>query len=303
MRLSPRSRRSDCSQYAMNGKTRGVRLKGRVALITGGARGQGQAIALRLAADGADLVVCDVGGVESLEETVAGVVGAGSRCLARVADVCDQAALGEVVGEAICEFGGVDILVANAGVTGPLVPFWEVGEDDWRRTLEVNLSGAWRAAKAVAPHMIERMSGCIVFNSSMNGVEGDWNISPYASSKHGMLGLMKCLALELAGFGVRVNAILPGAVDTPMLADPVTTRNIVGREGASRDECLAALRPYFALRGRSALPASAIADGVAWLVSDEAQHVTGLELIIDGGHGILPGVNLSPVAPPGLASE
>ena len=114
-----------------------MRLKGRVGLITGGARGQGQAIALRLAADGADLVVCDVGGVESLEETVAGVVGAGSRCLARVADVCDQAALGEVVGEAICEFGGVDILVANAGVTGPLVPFWEVGEDDWRRTLEV----------------------------------------------------------------------------------------------------------------------------------------------------------------------
>jgi NAD(P)-dependent dehydrogenase (short-subunit alcohol dehydrogenase family) len=157
------------------------------------------------------------------------------------------------------------------------------------------MTGVWHSAKAVAPHMIERMRGAMVFTSSMNGIEGGVNVAPYASTKHGVLGLMKCVALELAPFGIRVNAVLPGPIDTPMLDNPTTRDHISGHADTSRDEYLRAMRPFFALRGRTSLPPIAVAEAIAWLVSDDAQHIAGVELPVDGGHGILPGMNPEPV--------
>jgi len=271
-----------------------TRLLGRTAFITGGARGQGQVLAWRLAADGADIVICDVGEPESLAETVAGVEKAGRRCVAGIADVRSQAEVDAIVARGIETLGAIDILVANAGITGPLRRFWEVEEADWQRTFDINMTGVWHAAKAVAPHMIERLSGTMVFTSSMNGIEGGINVGAYASTKHGVLGLMKCVALELAPFGIRVNAVLPGPIDTGMLDNAVVRDHIGGRTGTSREDYLLAMRPFFALRGRTSLPAAAVADAVAWLVSDDAQHIAGVELPVDAGHGVLPGVNQSP---------
>ncbi len=270
------------------------RLEGRTAFITGGARGQGQAIAWRLAADGADIVFCDIGQAGELEETTQGVISAGRRCVSAIADVRDQAEIDAVVKRGIDAFGAIDILVANAGITGPLRRFWEIEDADWQRTFDINLTGVWHAAKAVAPTMIERLSGSMVFTSSMNGIEGGQNVAAYASTKHGVLGLMKCVGLELAPFGIRVNAVLPGPIDTAMLDNAVVRDHISGHPETSRDDYLRAMRPFFALRGRTSLPASAVAEAVAWLVSDDARHIAGVELPVDAGHGILPGINMAP---------
>ena len=270
------------------------RLLGRTAFVTGGASGQGQVIAWRLAADGADIVFCDIGDEASLADTTEGVLSRGRRCVSGIADVRNQAEIDGLVARGLQSLGTIDILVANAGITGPLRPFWEIEDDDWNRTFDINMAGVWHAAKAVAPHMMERMTGSMVFTSSMNGIEGGTNVAAYASTKHGVLGLMKCVALELAPFGIRVNAVLPGPIDTGMLDNPVVRDHISGRAGTSREEYLRAMRPFFALRGRTSLPPSAVAEAIAWLVSDDAQHIAGVELPVDAGHGVLPGVNMQP---------
>lgn len=270
------------------------RLAGKVAFVTGGARGQGQAIAVRFAEEGADVVFCDIGGAEALEQTVHAVETAGRRCLGRVADVRDQAQLDDVVADAIAKLGSIDIVVANAGVPGPLMRFWEVSDADWQQTFDINMAGVWRTVKAVAPGMIERRRGSIAVTSSMNGIEGGVNVAAYASTKHSVVGFMKCAGLELAPYGIRVNAVLPGPIDTPMLDNPVTRAHITGREGATRDDYLKAMRPFFALRGRTALPVKAITDAMTWLASDEAEHITGIQLYVDAGHSLLPGLNPDP---------
>jgi SDR family mycofactocin-dependent oxidoreductase len=281
------------------------RLEGQVALITGGARGQGRAIALKFASEGAQIVTCDIcrdidslayslSSEADLQETVELVENLDQRCHAAVADVRDQAALDRVVEEGIAEFGKIDIMVANAGI-GDYKPFWELTDKEWSDQIDVNLTGAWHSAKAVARHMKDRMSGCMVFTSSVNGIEGNVNYAHYIAAKHGVLGLMKCVALELGPYGVRANAVLPGPIDTKINDNPPGRDRIVGHSGATREEYLASVRHWHALRGRTALPPEAIADAMIWLVSAEARHVTGVELIIDAGHNILPGYNLNPV--------
>jgi len=281
------------------------RLDGKVAFITGGARGQGRAIAVKFASEGADIVTCDIchdidslgyslATKDDLDKTVELVEEQDQRCLAVVADVRDQAAVDRVVREGIAQFKKIDILIANAGIVD-YKPFWEITDKEWADEIDVNLTGAWHSAKAVAPHMMEKQSGCIVFTSSVNGIEGGWNYAGYIAAKHGVLGLMKSAGLELGPYGIRVNAVLPGPIDTAINDNPPGRDRIVGHKGATREEYLASIRYWHALRGRTALPASAIADGMIWLVSDEAQHVTGLELVIDAGHNILPGTNPRPV--------
>ena len=287
------------------------RLDGKVALITGGSRGQGRAIAMKLASDGADVVITDVGrdiaGLEysmatdvEAQETIGLVEEAGRRCLALVADVRDHTALDEAAATSIETFGQLDILVANAGIID-LKPFWEITEDEWATIVDVNLTGAWRSAKAVASHMRERFSGSIVFNCSLNGIEGAWNYAHYVAAKHGVLGLMKGVALELAPYGVRVNATLPTIIVTPFNDHPAMWARVAGRKDATRDECIDSMRSFHALRGRSGLPPSAVADAIAWLVSDEARHITGVELPVDAGHLLLPGSNPRPI--PGEGPE
>jgi SDR family mycofactocin-dependent oxidoreductase len=284
------------------------RLDGRVAFITGGARGQGRAIAERLAADGADIAIADIGrDIDALEyslassadaaETTARVEALGRRCLAFAADVREQEALDRAFSRAVEELGAVDVLVSNAGIVD-YQPLWDISEEDWNTIVDVNLSGSWRAVKAAAAHFRERRAGSIVFNSSINGVEAGFNYAHYVSAKHGVLGLMKACALELGPYGVRSNAVLPTVIDAPINDHPASWNRVVGRRGATREEWLDATRAWHILRGRGALPERAVADAVAWLASDDAKHITGAAIPVDAGHILLPGVNPAPVAGP-----
>lgn len=281
-------------------------LDGKVALITGGARGMGREIAVTFAREGADIVTCDVdhqiegasyplGDAAGLRETCELVEAEGARCVASVADVRSQEALDALVAEGIAELGAIDVCIANAGIidwSGDT--FWDVPDVSWDDQLGVNLTGVWRTAKAVAPHMVERGRGSMVFTSSNVGIEGAERFAPYVAAKHGVLGLMKAAALELGRHGVRVNAICPGTTDTLINDNELGRRRATGRDNATREEYLEAVHNWVILRDTGALPPSAIADALVWLSSDAARYVTGIELKVDGGHLALPGFNHEP---------
>ena len=274
------------------------RLDGKVAFVTGGARGIGRAIAQSLAEEGADIIVCDIcndvsafglagASDEDLSLTVALVEKAGRRCYSEIADVRNQRSLDRVVRNGVDKLGRVNILVANAGGTGT-GSFWNLTEEEWTAHVDINLNGAWRSAKAVAPYMIDQLDGSIVFIASVRGVLANWDYAHYIAAKHGVLGLMKAVALELGGYGVRANAVLPGIVDTPANDNPVWRSLMVGRANATREEWLEAVQGQNILRGCSVLPPAAIANAVLWLASDEAKYVTGLQLVVDAGHTLVP---------------
>ena len=281
------------------------RLKGRVALITGGARGQGRAVAEKFAREGADIMLVDsctsldhlaypLASKDDLADAVKAVEATGRRCLSAVADVRDQGDLDAAVAETLDTFGRIDVLVANAGIVD-FKPFWEITEQEWRDEMEINCTGAWRAAKAVSATMREAKSGVMIFSSSMNGVEGGTNFMHYIAAKHGVLGIMKAAALELAPYGVRCNAIVQGPVDTLMNNNQKGYDRVAGRPDGTREDYIRGVRNWVALRNGTVLPPEAIADGMIWLASDEARHVTGHQLVIDAGHLVLPGFNISPV--------
>ncbi len=279
------------------------RLDGRVAFITGGARGQGRAIALRFAGEGADIIICDIcetGSVPyplateaDLKETAEGVRAAGVRCVAEVADVRSQESLDAVVAQGVEEFGQVDVACANAGI------FWtaslcDMTDDVWETVIGVNLTGAWHTTKAVAPHMIDRRSGSLIYTVSTNGRHGGYSYSAYTASKHGMAGLMKCAALELGRHGIRANALLPGAVNSPMMVNAYSKEFVTGSADSSDERLDHQVRHNTILPGRRMLPPSAVADAALWLASDESQHVTGTEIVVDAGHTTLPHYNRDP---------
>jgi SDR family mycofactocin-dependent oxidoreductase len=283
------------------------RLQGKVVLVTGAARGQGRAHAVAFAREGAEVIAVDIDAqIESvpygtaraadLAETVAQVEALDRRIVARTADVRDGAALAAAVAEGLETFGHVDTLVANAGIFSQ-APFWEMGEQQFRDVLEVNLLGVWRSMSAVAPHMIERRSGSMVLVSSVNGVRGNAGAAHYAASKHGVLGLMRSAALELGPHGIRVNALCPGLVDTPMTNWPGLYDQMAGRPGGTRDDFEAGALHYGILGGQGALGPEAVADAAVWLASDGAYGVTGQAIPVDAGHLALPGYNPAPVQP------
>jgi SDR family mycofactocin-dependent oxidoreductase len=270
------------------------RLAGRVALVTGGARGQGRAHALRLAEDGADIVVLDrcapIDGVSyplptpaDLDETVKLVEELDRRIVAVQADVRDLAALGEVVDTALDQFGRIDIVVANAGIAG-LGTALELSEHDWQVMLDVNLTGVWKTVKAAGPAIVNGgRGGAIVLTSSVAGVMAHPGLAHYVAAKHGVLGLMKALAVELAPHRIRVNAVLPTHVDTPMIHNPVSWKLFTPDAADPSRESMAP--PMQAMHGLPIpwVEPRDIADAVAWLVSDEARYVTGVALPVDGG--------------------
>jgi SDR family mycofactocin-dependent oxidoreductase len=202
-------------------------LDGRVALVTGAARGQGRAHAEVLAAAGADVVVCDLAAPiatvpyelateDDLAETVRLVEKTGRRCVSGRADVRSTADLAAVVDLALRELGHIDILVANAGICG-FGKFWELTDEQWDDMIAVDLTGVFKSMRAVVPHMIERGYGRIVATSSMGGRMGNPNLAHYVAAKWGVIGLVKTLALEVADKGITVNAVCPASVDTPMV--------------------------------------------------------------------------------------
>lgn len=282
------------------------RLDGKTAFITGASRGQGRAIAEKFAAEGANIVICDIDTpIEHIEyplstaadlaETATAVEALGCGVVAEIADVRDQEQLDAVVATGLNKFGQIDIVVANAGL---LInkPFWETTESEWKVVTDICLGGVWRTVKALTPHMIERRRGSIILTSSTSGQEGDPGILSYVASKHGVLGIMKSAALALGQYNIRVNSLLPGPVDTIINDNPGTRDRIAGKPNATREEYLTSVLNWHVLRGRSALAPEAIADGAIWLASDESRHVTGLELLIDAGHRLLPGLNFNNVA-------
>lgn len=265
------------------------RFEGKVVFITGAARGQGRAHARRFAAEGANVIAVDVCGPvlpdvgyepatpEDLATTARLVESEGRGVVARQADVRDQAALDAAVAEGLDRFGRLDIVVANAGVASYHLT-WEVPEEHWAIVLDTNLTGPWRTVKAALPAMIEAGNGgAITFISSAAGLRGYSFLGHYAATKHGLVGLMRSLALEVGQYDIRVNTIHPGAVDTVMGRDPDVARIIAEHPEITRS--YGGGRP---LGGGSQSPDD-ISDALLWVSSDEARFVTGVTLPIDGG--------------------
>ena len=271
-----------------------ARLDGKVALITGAARGQGRSHALRLAEEGAEIIACDIcsqvdtvpysmATPEDLQETARIVEDLDRRVVARQADVRNFDELQSVVEEGLSEFGKIDILVANAGIAS-YAPTWELTEEQWRDMLDTNLTGVWHACKAVIPHMIERgEGGSIILTSSTAGIMGLANLAHYTAAKHGVVGLMKTLANELGPYMIRVNSIHPTGVNTDMVQNEPSYRLFrPDKESPTREDAAEAFQtlnllpiPWVETRD--------ISNAVLWLASDEARYVTGMQLKIDAG--------------------
>jgi len=271
-------------------------LEGKVAFVTGGARGQGRSHCVRMAEEGADIVVIDVANIQldsifypmptedDLATTVKLVEETGRSVLARQADVRDQAALDAVVAEALERFGHIDVVSANAGISINMVRTWETSPEEWDNMIDINLRGVWHTAKAVIPSMIDAgRGGSLVFTSSLAGLKGYRHLGAYTAAKHGVNGLMKTLANELAEYNIRVNSVCPGMVDTEMMMNPVTYQ--IFRPDLKNPTQADAVEQF---RSMNLLPADwlearDISELVVWLASDLSRYVTGLAIPVDAG--------------------
>jgi SDR family mycofactocin-dependent oxidoreductase len=259
---------------------------GRVALITGVARGQGRSHAVELARQGADIIGVDLcGDLDSipyplarpsdLEETIKLVEATGARMVAAQVDVRDAAALTEAVERGVERLGRLDIAVANAGVC--TIQRWdEVTPEVWDTVIGINLTGTWNTCTASIPHLIAAGGGSMILISSVAGLKGQPFLAPYVASKHGMVGIMRMLANELASQHIRVNSIHPTGVDTPML---VGLGGLTERIEASPDTGSIFL---------NSLPVTVVTPGdvseaVLYLASDASRYVTGLTMTVDAG--------------------
>jgi SDR family mycofactocin-dependent oxidoreductase len=273
-------------------------LEGKVALVTGAARGQGRSHAQRLAADGADIIAVDrcesdswltysLATPEDLRETAELVQKEGRRIVARQADVRDLAGMRAAVGDGVAELGRLDIVCANAGVIPPMGLTWELDLDQWREVVDVNLNGVFITVKAAVPHMIEAGNGgSIALTSSGAALISSTHLGGYSATKAALLSLTRTLAYELAPHFIRVNAICPTAVDTPMIQN---------------DSLYRAFRPELANPGRDDVagefqsknllpipwvdPAD-VSAAIAWLASDQARYITGVTLPVDAGNAL-----------------
>jgi SDR family mycofactocin-dependent oxidoreductase len=283
------------------------RMDGKVAFITGAARGQGATFARMFAEEGADIIMVDLcapvdtchyalGTKDELDAVADEIRALGRGCISEAVDVRNQADLDSVVARGVAEFGRLDTVIANAGIAS-FAPFWEMSDQMWNDMIDVNLTGVWRTAKAAAPTLIEQKSGSIILISSVNGKEPLLNYCHYTAAKHGVLGLAKSFALELGPHNVRVNSILPGPVDTYLNSNPDTRNFLAGHENATVEEMHAAIRHWTLLRGRGALPQRSTGNAALFLASDEAEHIHGLEMVVDAGHVVLPGFNHEPIDP------
>jgi NAD(P)-dependent dehydrogenase (short-subunit alcohol dehydrogenase family) len=255
------------------------RLSGKVALITGGGRGIGRAIALRFVSEGAAVMLAATKR-EPLEATAAEIKKAGGRAATTVADVADEAAVKKMVAGALSELGRLDILVNNAGIGGPTLRVVDMERADWDRTLAVNVTGAFLCAKYAIPHMAARKSGRIVNVTSIAGLMGYPLRSPYAVSKWGMIALTRTLAGELGEHGITVNAIAPGAVRGERVEGVIAARAAaLGRPAADVERELF-VEPT-ALK-RMVDPDDVAATAV-FLASDDAANITGETISVSAG--------------------
>jgi hypothetical protein len=262
-------------------------LDGKVAFITGAARGQGRSHAIRLAGEGASIIAIDLcaeaapvgyptSTKDDLDQTARMVEATGSGIVARVADVRDQAGLESALAEGIDRLGRLDIVVANAGICS-WSKFWEMTDETWQAMLDVNLTGVWRTFKATAPILIEQgQGGSMIAISSVAGLKSLPGQAHYSAAKHGVVGLTKTAAIELGPYGIRVNSIHPWGVETPMTQDTILNTML-------------AENPHFmksygsVLGGPTFLAPDDISSAVLYLASDMSRLVTGIQLPVDRG--------------------
>lgn len=245
-------------------------LEGKIALITGGSAGIGRATAQIFAREGAKVVVADVG-VEGGEETVRLITAAGGEAIFVKTDVSNSAEVEALIKQTVETYGRLDCAFNNAAIEGDLQPTSDYDETMWDRVLSINLKGVWLCMRAEIRQMLSQGGGAIVNTASVVGLVGLQGMSAYVAAKHGVVGLTKTAALEYAKQRIRVNAVCPGGVDTPML------KRLFG-ENPQAAEAVVATEPI----GRLAQPTE-IGEAVVWLCSDAASFVTGLPMAVDGG--------------------
>ena len=271
------------------------RVRGKVALVTGAARGQGRAHAVRLAEEGADVIVVDLCGDvqtvgypmptrEDLDATVVEIEKRDRRAVARIADVRDGSALAAAVRDGVAELGGLDIVVANAGILSVALDEPTDPADRrrvWETTLAVNLTGVWNTVEAVTPILVEAgRGGAIVLTSSTQGLNyaanNDISLTAYTASKHGVVGLMRSTAADLAPHGIRVNSVHPTGVNTPMVTNEIMTA--YGAKHPRLGELMGNLLPVGVVEPED------VSEAVLYLVSESGRYITGTTMPIDAGH-------------------
>lgn len=266
----------------------GDRLRGKVVFITGAGRGQGRAHAVRCAEEGADIiaidactnfdtVIYDMASEEDLAQTVKEVEALDRRIVATKADVRDAAGLAKAVNDGVAEFGRLDVVLANAAICT-----WQKWDETpaqvWQDTLDINLTGVWNTMVAAVPHLIAGGGGSIICTSSTSGLKGTPWLGPYVAAKHGVVGIVRMMANELARHSIRVNSVHPTGVDTPLATNGFEVLNKFIEEDPKMGPIFVNPMPVELLEPRE------ISNAVVFLASDEARYVTGTQLKVDGGN-------------------
>jgi SDR family mycofactocin-dependent oxidoreductase len=270
------------------------RLDGKVAFITGAARGQGRSHAVRLAQEGADIIAVDIATqvetvpyptatAEDLQETVRQVEALDRRIIAAEADVRDLAALTRVVDQGVAELGRLDIVLANAGISTP-APTLEMSEETWDTMIDINLTGVWKTVKASVPHIIAGgRGGSVVLTSSLAAIYANPNTAHYSAAKAGLVMLSKVLAKELAPHSIRVNTIHPTTVATEMILNEPTYKLFrPDLENPTREDFEEAAKTLNALPIAAMEPVD-ISNAILYLASDDGRYVTGTTHVVDAG--------------------
>ena len=274
----------------------GDRVAGKVAFVTGAARGQGRSHALRLAQEGADIIAVDVcapvssnsvippSTPDDLAETADLIKGQNRRIVTAEVDVRDYDALKAAVDSGVEQLGRLDIIVANAGIGNGGQTLDKTSEQDWQDMIDVNLSGVWKTVKAGVPHILSGgRGGSIVLTSSVGGLKAYPHTGHYIAAKHGVVGLMRTFAVELGEHSIRVNSVHPTNVNTPMFMNEGTMRLFRPDLDAPGPDDMAVVARMMHVRPVGWVEPEDISTAVLFLASDEARFITGVTLPVDGG--------------------
>lgn len=269
------------------------RMDGKVAFVTGAARGQGRSHAVRLAEEGADIIAVDLcsqletvpypmSTPEDLQETAEAVERLDRRIVARQADVTDFDSLHSAVEAGMSEFGRLDVVCANAGISTQALT-WELTEQQWSEMIEVNLGGVWRTTKATVPRLIEQdQGGSIILTGSTASLKGFAGVPHYSAAKHGVVGLMRALVNEVSRYNIRVNTVIPTSCNTPMIQNDAMRELFGVTPEAPIEDFQAAFQAMHTLPVPWVEPVD-ISNAVIWLASDESRFVTGDIVQVDAG--------------------
>ena len=272
---------------------------GKVALVTGAGRGQGRSHAVRLASEGADVIAIDIcadkletlsyplSTEEDLDETIRQIEATGRRAVKAIADVRSLSEMQQAVEAGLAELGKIDIVCANAGI-GSWAVVWEMTEQQWNEMVDINLTGVFNTVRAALPSMVERgEGGSLVLTSSTAGLRAYANTAHYTAAKHGVIGLMKVLTQECGEHGIRVNAVCPTTVRTPLVINDATFELFAPDiQNPGEDDVREPFEGLNILPGVAWIEPSDVSDAVLFLCSDAAKYITGVALPVDAGNTV-----------------